>query len=173
MIELDFLESAKKQFAQYKGMGEKALAQVPDEKLHWQYNPSTNSIAIIIKHLRGNMLSRFTDFLTTDGEKKWRERDQEFESEELSRDALNTCWNQGWDCLFGTLDSLTAGDLFKSVFIRSEEHTVLEAINRQLTHYASHIGQIIYVSKMVTENSWKTLSIPKNSSREYNSRKGL
>jgi hypothetical protein len=173
MIEGNYLESAKKQFTQYKALGEKAMAQVPEEKLNWQFNQQSNSIAVIVKHLSGNMMSRFTDFLTSDGEKQSRDRDAEFEPEPLNGTAVFSRWNQGWNCLFQTLESLSAEDLSKTVFIRTEEHSVLEAINRQLTHYASHIGQIIYISKMVAEDQWKTLSIPKKGSRQFNAKKGL
>lgn len=173
MIERDYLESAKKQFTLCKTMGEKAMAQIPEEKLYWQYNPQTNSIAIIVKHLSGNMLSRFTDFLISDGEKQWRDRDGEFEQEPLTGSVVYARWNQGWDCLFQALQSLTADDLSKTVFIRNEEHSVMEAINRQLTHYASHIGQIIYICKMIADDQWKTLTIPKKGSKEYNALKGL
>jgi hypothetical protein len=173
MIENNYIASARSQFRQYKLMGEKAMEQVPVEKLYWQYNPETNSIAIIVKHLTGNMLSRFTDFLNSDGEKKWRNRDGEFENEPLTREILNARWNQGWDCLFQALDVLSGDDLLKHIIIRNEEFTVLEAINRQLTHYASHVGQIIFLSKMIVDSEWKTLTIARHGSREFNAKKGL
>jgi len=173
MLERNYLTSAKIQFTQYKNLGEKAIAQVPDEKIYWQYNPETNSIATIVKHLAGNMLSRFTDFLTSDGEKSWRNRDTEFVNELLTRDALMMRWNEGWNCLFSALDQLTETDLSRIVLIRNEKHTVLEAINRQLTHYASHVGQIIYIGKMVADSNWKSLSIPRNASAAFNTEKGL
>ena len=168
-----YIESAKKQFAQYKILGEKAMDQVPDNKLFWQYNPETNSIAVIVKHLAGNMLSRFTDFYTSDGEKSWRDRDGEFENDELTRDKLMARWNEGWDCLFQVLDSLNAEDLYRSVLIRKEEFSVVDALNRQLTHYASHVGQIIYISKMILESKWETLTIPRKGSREFNTKMGI
>jgi|SRR5450432_879483 len=173
MLGNHYLESAKNQFNLYKSLGEKAMAQVPEEKLSWQYNTETNSIAIIVKHLTGNMLSRFTGFLTSDGEKKWRNRDGEFENEPLTREMLNTRWNAGWDCLFHALNHLSGDDLLISVLIRNEKHTVMEAINRQLTHYASHVGQIIFISKMITDIDWKTLTIPRKGSGEFNAKKGL
>ena len=173
MIENNYIASVKNQFKQYKILAEKAIDQVPEEKLHWQYNPETNSIAIIVKHLAGNMRSRFTDFYNSDGEKKWRDRDSEFENEVLTRERLKILWNEGWDCLFQVLNTLTVADLSKVIIIRKEEHTVVEAINRQLTHYASHIGQIILIAKMLLDKQWKTLSIPKNQSREFNTKKGL
>jgi hypothetical protein len=173
VIETDYISSVKNQFTQYKSLGEKAIAQIPDEKINWQYNPETNSIVIIVKHLSGNMLSRFTDFFTSDGEKKWRNRDGEFENETLSRGQLMALWNKGWNCLFTVLNGLSAEDLSKKVMIRNEEHTVMEAINRQLTHYASHIGQIIFIGKMVCDYEWKTLSVPRNASIAFNFKKGL
>jgi len=172
-MENNYISSIKNQFRQYKTLGEKAIDQVPDEKIYWQYNPESNSIAIIVKHLAGNMLSRFTDFYNSDGEKKWRDRDAEFENEPLSRERLKALWDEGWDCLFQVLNSLSAADLLKVVVIRNEEHTVVEAINRQLTHYAYHIGQIIFIAKIVLGNEWKTLTIPKNASRAINAKMGL
>jgi hypothetical protein len=172
-MENNYITSVKNQFKQYKILAEKAIDQVPDEKIDWQYNPETNSIAIIVKHLAGNMLSRFTDFYNSDGEKKWRDRDAEFENEKLSRERLKALWDKGWDCLFQVLNGLSTADLSKIVIIRNEEHTVVEAINRQLTHYASHIGQIIFIAKMILDNQWRTLTIPKNASREFNAKKGL
>ncbi len=173
MLENNYISSVIKQFTQYKILGEKAIAQVPDGKISWQYNSETNSIAIIVKHLAGNMLSRFTDFFTSDGEKKWRNRDGEFESNNLSRDEMMSLWNSGWNCLFNVLNGLSAQDLSKKVLIRNEEHTVMEAINRQLTHYASHIGQIIFIAKMICDQDWKSLSIPRNASAAFNSKMGL
>lgn len=154
-------------------LAEKAIDQVPDEKIDWQYNPETNSIAVIVKHLAGNMRSRFTDFYNSDGEKKWRDRDSEFENETLSREKLKVLWDEGWDCLFQILNGLSPADLSKVILIRNEEHTVVEAINRQLAHYASHIGQIIFIAKMLLDDEWKTLSIPRNKSQEFNAKKGL
>jgi len=172
-MENNYINSVKNQFKQYKVLAEKAIDQVQDEKIDWQYNPETNSIAIIVKHLAGNMVSRFTDFYNSDGEKKWRDRDAEFENEKLSRERLKALWDEGWDCLFHVLNGLSAADLSKVVIIRNEEHTVVEAINRQLTHYAYHIGQIIFIAKMALDNQWKTLTIPKKASREFNAKKGL
>src|SRR5450631_1337702 len=169
----NYITSTKKQFTQYKTLGEKAIDQVPDEGLYWQYNRETNSIAIIVKHLTGNMLSRFTDFFISDGEKSWRDRDGEFENEILTRDQLMALWNQGWDCLFRVLNVLHEEDLSRTVKIRNEEHTVIDAMNRQLTHYAYHVGQIIYIGKIITDSNWKTLTIPRMGSREVNTKMGL
>jgi len=163
-----FLESARKLFVMYQQMGEKAMAQVADADLYWQANEDSNSIAIIVKHLWGNMLSRWTDFLTTDGEKPWRQRDEEFEQSESGRDQVMKHWNEGWECLHHALASLTDADLEKTVVIRNEEHTVTEAISRQLCHYASHVGQIVFIAKMRSAEAWKSLSIPRNKSAAYN-----
>jgi hypothetical protein len=164
---LNYLESAKKQFSNYKALGEKAIAQMGDEALTWQANEDSNSVTTIIQHLWGNMLSRWTDFLTTDGEKPWRERDAEFESGSISREAIMKKWNEGWECLFLALDSLNEGDLTRTIYIRNEPHSVLEAINRQLTHYAYHVGQIVFLAKMHSKQEWNSLSIPKNKSKGW------
>ena len=166
----DYLESVKKQFEYYKMLGEKTFAQIADEKLFWQYNDESNSIATIVKHMSGNMLSRWTDFLTTDGEKEWRNRDAEFENDLTTRNELLAAWNKGWTCLFNTLNSLTSDDLQKEIYIRNQGHTVTEAINRQLAHYPYHIGQIVFIGKMVAPK-WTSLSIPKGNSSSYNSDK--
>ena len=167
----DYLESAKKQFQYYKMLGEKAMAQVPEEKLFWQYNQESNSIATIVKHLWGNMRSRFTDFLITDGEKELRNRDAEFENDIESRQVLMARWNEGWQCLLETLAALTVSDLEKEIYIRNMGHTVMEAINRQLAHYPYHVGQIVFAAKMICSNNWNSLSIPKGNSTSYNAEK--
>lgn len=131
----EFLSSAIKQFEYYKLLGEKTIAQLPEEKLFWQYNAESNSIGTIVKHLSGNMQSRWTDFLTTDGEKEWRKRDAEFENDIQSKDELLKIWNQGWECLFNALNSITENDYDKLVYIRNQGHTITEAVNRQLAHY--------------------------------------
>jgi hypothetical protein len=167
----DYLDSVKKQFAYYKLLGEKTFAQLPDEQLFWQYNEESNSIATIVKHLWGNMLSRWTDFLTTDGEKEWRNREAEFDNDTPSRQALLDQWNEGWACLFHALDGLTPEDLNKEIYIRNQGHTVSEAINRQLAHYPYHVGQIVFIGKMAAGNRWESLSIPKGNSASYNAEK--
>jgi hypothetical protein len=168
----DYLESVKKQFAYYKMLGDKTFEQVlDDEALFWQYNENSNSIATIVKHLSGNMLSRWTDFLTTDGEKEWRNRDEEFEETVTTREELLAIWNKGWDCLFGAINPLTANDLDTIIYIRNQGHTVMEAINRQLAHYPYHVGQIVFIGKMCAENGWTSLSIPKGDSQTYNAGK--
>lgn len=167
----NFLESVTRQFEYYKMLGEKTLSQLNDEQLFWQYNQESNSIAVIVKHLWGNMMSRWTDFLTTDGEKEWRNRDAEFENEAQSREALEARWNEGWNCLFNTLGSLSEEDLQKEIYIRNQGHTVMEAINRQLAHYPYHIGQIVFLGKMMLDQKWQSLSIPKGNSQQYNAEK--
>ena len=166
----NYLESAIKQFQYYKMLGERAIAQIPEEKLFWQHNSNSNSIATIIKHLTGNMLSRWTDFLTTDGEKEWRKRDDEFENSIESKDDLLKVWSQGWNICLETLKSLDASDLEKTIYIRNQGHTVVEAINRQLSHYPYHVGQIVFIAKMVAPH-WEPLSIPKGNSKSYNEAK--
>ncbi|HLL43594.1 MAG TPA: DUF1572 domain-containing protein [Segetibacter sp.] len=167
----DYLESVKKQFEYYKMLGEKTFVQLSDDKLFWQYNQDSNSIAIIVKHLWGNMLSRWTDFLNTDGEKEWRDRDAEFENDIKTRQELTDKWNEGWMCLFNAINSLTLEDLEKIIYIRNQGHTVTEAINRQLAHYPYHVGQIVFIGKMLAENGWSSLSIPKGNSQTYNREK--
>ncbi|MEA5259260.1 DUF1572 domain-containing protein [Arcicella aquatica] len=166
----NYLDSAIKQFEYYKMLAEKTFSQVSDDKLFWQYNEESNSIAMIVNHLAGNMLSRWSDFLTTDGEKEWRNRDAEFENIILTKNELMTKWNEGWNCLFNTLNTLTNADLDTIIYIRNQGHTVQEAINRQLAHYPYHVGQIVYIGKMATDN-WQSLSIPKGNSDDYNSNK--
>ena len=167
----NYLGSIKKQFEFYKTLGEKTIAQLPDEKLFWQYNKESNSIAIIVKHLWGNMLSRWTDFLTSDGEKQWRERDAEFENDINTREELLAKWAEGWNCLFDAINPLTDEDLEKEIFIRNMGHSVTEAINRQLAHYAYHVGQIVFIGKMICNEDWVSLSIPRGDSKNYNEEK--
>lgn len=171
MIQENYLKSMNRQFLYYKSLGEKAMAQVEDEKLFRQFNEDSNSIATIVKHLSGNMISRWTDFMTSDGEKEWRNRDGEFENDIKTRAEVMALWDKGWDRLFKTLNELKSEDLEKIIYIRNEGHTVMEAINRQLAHYPYHVGQIVYVAKTVKNSDWESLSIPKNKSQEYNSGK--
>lgn len=171
MANISYLESAKRQFLFYKTLSEKAMAQLTDEQIFWHANDDSNSIAMIIKHMWGNMLSRWTDFLTTDGEKPTRQRDTEFIDDWQDRALVMQKWEEGWQCMFVTLDSLTDDDLERIVYIRNEGHTVLEAINRQIAHYSYHAGQIVYIAKMLTSDAWQSLSIPRNKSAEYNSEK--
>ena len=161
----NYLDSAIKQFEYYKMLGDKTFAQIADDKLFWQFNEDSNSIATIVKHLTGNMLSRWTDFLTTDGEKEWRKRDEEFENDITSKKDMLDKWEQGWKVFLDTLNSLKEEDLEKIVYIRNQGHTVLEAINRQLAHYPYHIGQIVFIGKMAA-GQWNSLSIPRGNSQE-------
>jgi hypothetical protein len=167
----DFLDSAKKQFEYYKMLGEKTFSQLSNEQLFIQLNKESNSIATIVKHLWGNMLSRWTDFLTTDGEKEWRQRDAEFNNDIADRAELLQKWNEGWICLFNAINPLTEHDLQKEIFIRNQGHSITEAINRQLAHYAYHVGQIVFIGKLLSNNKWTSLSIPKGHSTAYNADK--
>jgi hypothetical protein len=171
IMEKDYLESAIKQFEYYKLLAEKAMEQLPAEKLFWQYNEESNSIAIIAKHLSGNMLSRWTDFLNSDGEKDWRNRDAEFENDIKNKEQLYAGWNKGWKCFLGALRALKDDDLQKIIYIRNQGHTVMEAINRQLAHYSYHIGQIVYIAKMIVDSDWESLSIPRGNSQTFNAEK--
>lgn len=166
-----FLESAKKQFEYYRMLGEKTFSQLSDEQLFLQHNEESNSIGTIVKHLWGNMLSRWTDFCTTDGEKEWRQRDAEFENDIADRSELLAKWNEGWTCLFNALSALSEADLDKEIFIRNQGHTITEAIIRQLSHYPYHVGQIVYIGKSLCDNNWTSLSIPKGNSSAYNAEK--
>ncbi|MCT3733425.1 DUF1572 family protein [Elizabethkingia anophelis] len=163
-----YLQSVKKQFSYYKALAEKTFAQLTEEQLFWQYNEESNSIAIIAKHLAGNMLSRWTDIFNTDGEKEWRNRDAEFENDFQSKVELIEFWNKGWNIFQTTLESLKDEDLEKVIYIRNQGHTVLEAINRQLAHYPYHVGQIVFIGKMICNQNWESLSIPRNTSADYN-----
>lgn len=167
----NYLDSLGKQFRYYKKIGEQAMAQLSEDQLLWQYNAESNSIALIVKHLTGNMLSRFTDFLTSDGEKPWRNRDAEFEAGATDAAETLILWQRGWDCFLAVLDHLKPEDLDRIVYIRNEKHTVVEALNRQLAHYPYHIGQIIFIAKMLKNESWETVSIARNKSQEFNAEK--
>lgn len=152
-------------------MGEKAMIQVEDKRLFWCFNNDSNSIAIMVQHVSGNMMSRFTNFYEEDGEKSWRNRDREFEHILTSRMDMMEVWEKGWMTFFNILNNLRDLDLERTVYIRSEPHSVMEALNRQLAHYSYHIGQIVFLSKMITDQDWKTLSIAKNKSGEFNEQK--
>jgi hypothetical protein len=168
MIERAFLEDALLQLRKLKEQGERAFAQVDDEAFFAPLGAEENSIALIIKHMAGNMRSRWTDFLTSDGEKPDRNRDTEFERyKDDTRDQIMARWDDGWSRVFGALQPLGPDDLMKKVTVRGEAHSVVEAIQRQLTHYAAHIGQIVLLSKHYAGDNWKTLSIPKGKSKEF------
>jgi hypothetical protein len=162
------LEDSLTLFRYYKRLGERAMEQVTDEQLFKILDPEMNSIAVIVKHICGNMVSRWTDFLTTDGEKPGRVRDHEFENPPPSREALMKLWEQGWGCVFGALEPLQDADLSQRVTIRSEAHSVTQAINRQLAHYAYHVGQIVLLAKHFQHTQWKNLSVPRGRSEDFN-----
>jgi len=170
-VAVNYLESTRKQFAYYKSLGEKTFAQLNDEEIHWQPNDDSNSVAIIVKHIVGNMLSRWTNFLTEDGEKEWRHRDTEFEDTFTSKAEMLAAWSAGWNCLFAAIDPLKPEDVSRIIYIRNQGHTVMEAITRQLCHYPYHIGQLVYVGKLIRGHEWTSLSIPKGKSSTYNADK--
>jgi hypothetical protein len=165
-----YLADAISMFRQYKNLAERAMAQTPDETLTATLDPESNSIAIIVKHMHGNMRSRWTDFLTSDGEKPDRNRDTEFESPATSRAQLTAQWEAGWKYFFDALASLTAADLGRTVLIRSEPHSVTQAINRQLAHYSYHVGQIVLLAKHFASAHWTSLSTPRGKSQEITAR---
>jgi hypothetical protein len=167
-----YLDDALKVFRTYKSLGEKAIAQARDEDLFVTLDPEANSIALVVKHLWGNMRSRWTDFLTTDGEKPDRHRDTEFEQDEgLTRADVLRWWEEGWQLVFAAVEPLTPADLERTVTIRGEPHTVMQAINRQLAHYAHHIGQIVFLAKHFRASEWQSLSIPRGQSETFNRQK--
>jgi len=170
-MEENYLDSIRKQFQYYQQLGDQTFAQLTEEDLFWKYHPESNSIAIIVKHLRGNMLSRWTDFLTTDGEKEWRNRDAEFVEDIKDKADLIAKWKEGWTCLFQAIDSVNKENFETIIYIRNMGHTIPEAINRQLAHYAYHIGQIVFIGTMIKGKEWKSLSIPKGESTVYNKEK--
>lgn len=163
----EYLKVVQERFNNVKSLGDKTINQLSEKDLHWKLNEASNSIAILAKHLGGNMISRWSDFLTSDGEKSSRNRDQEFEDDISSKQEMITIWEKGWNTLFDTLSGLESQDLLRKVTIRGEDHTVLEAIERQMVHYASHVGQIVYIGKQLKDVNWETLSIPKGKSEEY------
>lgn len=167
----NYLESVIKQFKYYEGLGRYTMEQIDEKSLFFEPADDTNSIAIIVKHLHGNMLSRWTDFLNSDGEKEWRKRDEEFEGTLTNRKEVYKLWNEGWDCLFKAIEPLKADQLDQIIYIRNEGHTVMEAINRQLCHYIYHVGQIVFLGKIVTGSNWVSLSIPKGKSKDFNKNK--
>ena len=178
-MQIDYLKSAKQQFQYYKQLGDKTMAQLSDEQLYWQYNEASNSIAIMVNHLWGNMMSRWTDFLTTDGEKDFRKRDQEFElsvgiaieGSTYRRKDLQIKWEEGWACLFMALESINEEYFDTVVYIRNQGHSIPEAVNRQMMHYAYHVGQMVYLGKMIKGDDWQSLSIPKGNGKAYNAEK--
>ncbi len=164
-----YLEDSIASLRAYKKLADKAIAQLKEDEFFVTLDEEANSVAVIMKHMAGNMFSRWTDFLTTDGEKPDRNRDMEFVIDStVGKDPVLAYWEKGWQCVFDALEPLTAEDLGRKVLIRGEEHTVIQAINRQLMHYANHIGQIVFVAKHFRSAEWKSLSIPRNRSAEFN-----
>lgn len=157
----NYLETAKRWFGYYKNLAEKTFDQLNDSDFHYIPNEECNSIAVIIQHMSGNMLSRWTNFLFEDGEKEWRARDDEFETHEYSKQQLIEIWEKGWNCFFNAINPLAEEDLLKTIHIRQEPLSVLDAINRQLAHYPHHVGQIVYIGKMIRAKDWQNLSIKK------------
>src|SRR5271155_1627733 len=169
-IATHYLDEVRRQFSGHKRLAERAMAQLKDEDFFVALDPESNSIAILVKHMAGNMRSRFTDFLTTDGEKPDRDRDTEFVNPPASREALLRTWADGWTRVFGALEPLSDADLGRTVTIRGEAHSVMQAINRQLAHYAHHVGQIVMLAKHFAHDRWQSLSVPRNQSAEFNRR---
>ncbi|MEL6669638.1 MAG: DUF1572 family protein [Bacteroidota bacterium] len=170
-MQKNYLESLDKQFRYYKMLGERTMAQLTDEQLLWRPSPEGNSIGTIVHHLSGNMLSRFTHFLSTDGEKPWRQRDLEFEPVSCDRHKIFEVWEAGWATVFEAMQTVEGEDLEQVIYIRNQGHTIVEAFNRQSTHYAYHIGQMVLIGKTLKKEDWSSLSIPKVQSAEYNSNK--
>ncbi|WP_420601021.1 DUF1572 family protein [Flagellimonas sp.] len=164
----NYLKSVLFEFHRYKTMGDKTFAQLSEEEIQWKFKETDNSVSIIVKHIVGNMLSRWTNFLTEDGEKPWRNRETEFEGEYQSKAEMLTAWEKGWKCLFDALESIDSSNFHVKIKIRNEEHTIVEAVNRQLAHYASHVGQIVFVGRMIKGEDWVSLSIPIGGSADFN-----
>lgn len=167
-IVINYLSDSLRSFRNYKKLAERAIEQVSDEEFFATIDEEANSIAVVVKHIAGNLRSRWTDFLTTDGEKDFRDRDTEFEITLDTRESLMEFWETSWQTLFDAIEPLTTDNLSRTVTIRGQPHTVVEAINRQLTHYAYHIGQIVLLAKHFRSTEWKTLSVPKNRSADFN-----
>lgn len=167
-MEAHYLSNIKKEFKRYKTLGDQTFTQLQEPDFHFQYSNEDNSIAVIVKHMAGNMHSRFTNFLTEDGEKPWRQRDAEFEPSLQTKAQILEAWASGWSSVFEALDKLEPGQLMKEVKIRNEVHSVIEALNRQLAHYAYHTGQIVWLGKAIRGKAWKSLSIPKGASEAFN-----
>lgn len=165
-----YLKDSISLFRSYKKLGERALAQVTDEQLFATLDPEMNSLAIVVKHMAGNMRSRWTDFIASDGEKPDRDRDSEFEDAPRTRAEVMRMWTEGWACVFAALEPLAEEDMEKSVTIRGEVHSVMQAINRQIAHYSYHVGQIVFLAKHFQNSGWRSLSVPRGKSAEFNRR---
>lgn len=168
-----YLQTAIKRLRYYKELGEKTFGQLTDAEIHFTPNAASNSIAVIVQHMSGNMLSRWTNFLTEDGEKPWRQRDEEFEVHDYTKQQVVELWEKGWACFLDALTPLNENDLLKTIYIREEPLLVIDAINRQLAHYPYHVGQIIYIGKLIRDTGWQSLSIEKGKSDDYNKSDGL
>lgn len=168
-IAKEFIDTAIRRLKYYKDLGDKTFEQLSDADFHYRPNEESNSIAIIIQHMAGNMLSRWTNFLTEDGEKEWRQRDDEFEIHDYNKLQLLNLWEKGWLCFLTAIEPLTKKELKQTIYIRKEPLLVIDAINRQLAHYPYHVGQIVFLGKMIQGHNWKNLSIPKGDSQVYNS----
>ena len=168
----EFLSTAIRRMKYYKDLGDKCFAQLTGEQMHFSPNENSNSIAVIVQHMAGNMQSRWTNFLTEDGEKEWRDRDAEFETHEMNKEAVIVLWEKGWKCFFDAVSALKEEDLLKTIHIRREPFTAIDAFNRQIAHYPYHVGQIIYIAKMLKNEEWQSLTIPKGGSVQYNLSKG-
>jgi len=166
-----YLKSVSKEFNYYKSLGEKTMSQLSDAELNWTPNKESNSIATIVKHLSGNMLSRWTNIFNEDGEKPWRTRDQEFINAAWNKETLLKHWDKGWNCFFDTFNQLETKDLNRIIYIRNQGHTVQEALNRQLAHYSYHIGQLVFLGKLIKNTEWQSLSIPRGTSEDFNTSK--
>lgn len=173
MIGQEYLSTVIKRVKYYKDLADKTFAQLEEGDFHYQPDAESNSIAQIIQHMAGNMLSRWTNFLTEDGEKEWRRRDDEFAIHPYSKQALLGIWEKGWDCYLEALESLRDTDLMTTIYIRNEPLSAIDAINRQLAHYPYHVGQIVYLGRMIRKQSWKSLSIPRGDSHKYNQSEGI
>lgn len=167
-LSTEFLQALSKRFKTYKDLGDKTFAQLSEQDFFYQPSPESNSIAVIIQHIYGNAMSRFTNFLTEDGEKDWRRRDAEFETMQVSKQDLLSFWNAAWKLVFDTIDSLAEADLIKTIYIRTEPLILFDALLRQLAHYPYHVGQIVYIGKLLKDQTWQSLSIPKNKSNDFN-----
>lgn len=167
----NYLKNIKALFRYYKNLGDKTFAQLGEEELFHSESEHSNNIAVIAKHIAGNALSRFTDFLHSDGEKSWRNRESEFEQSFQTKEEVLTYWEKGWRCVFEAIDPLEVGDMSKIAYIRNEGHSVMEALNRQLGHYSYHVGQMVWLGKKLKGENWESLSIPKGQSEEFNAKK--
>ena len=167
----NYLDSSRFEFCRYKTLGDKTFAQLGESDILWKYQDEDNSISQIVKHISGNMLSRWTNFLSEDGEKPWRHRDTEFEEPFTTKTEMIAAWEKGWQCLFDAIASINSDNFNRLIKIRNEEHTIAEAVNRQLAHYANHVGQIVLLGKMIKGDRWVSLSVPKGESEVFNKEK--